>query len=1035
VNDNAPLAREAWKSSFRSLGNRLVLNRIGGFSGCPTRFPRGNQKGSPSNIDVIAMRAMDIARLSAKCVAVGGKVHLVAGLTDHRPVVCELEVKHRKPRVVERKYKWNMRRVEKDPALEQVFNHRLHAELQNAPGGQGQESADDLLEFIATAITGTAEEVVGKVVHHAPKRWWSHEVHTAHNARTAVHRRLQKLEEGTAPHALMFKAMKAKNKEYRAAVSHSKKTSLRKMVASGKHGVHRAMAKASGANARDSSRFMGDSATLKWRDHDLKYNGRDEVAAGVSKFTTEVSAGDDLNGVWDQRWKEKVVAANDRTFQQPATGPSPISNLSYNAAIKTIKAKMKKAPGIDMVTNWMLVWGESALRGPLISLFENMWKNNVVPAGIAQARVAYIYKGKGPMAEISGYRPISLISCIGKLYTLLWLRPLVEQVSPHIGPAQGAFRKGTSAVEQAWAIMEMAHEQVGVGEADPHLMLTDLEKCYDGIWRQGLYLMLSSMGVEQSFLLNIRAWLENTVMHPEWNGVTGPPVTPKEGLKQGCVLSPILCIVFMNSWSADLPSVHMHPWVRPLARRAFSFGSRAAPLGWKPARVRGFVPSFQFCDDSTLLARSRKQMKLLFALYLEWCELMRLNVNIGKCSVTRLVKPASATQKSRLSLALDRWRFPIRYRKKQETKALVAWKNRRGTSPKPVAKPVPKSRGIEPFMHLKGKAVRETLSFRVLGHRDNFDLSGRASIEHADKVVSGSLWAVRWVRKNLGSSHALDYAASRVAPSALFAVEAGSTPVGYEALGNRVARAALGLEPSAGQKLPPNWCLLTTPKWVPWGCEVSLRSARLKWSLERAGSSTLPGRLHKLCSGRVLSKMPFQFRTFAPKMECAALSRRWVVQTKAKKAEVIRAKALVGSGTWWAIRLSSGGVAESLSPVHRRWRAAMFPFKQLSQARCPMCPLQNSNLHLAVDCKHREIQEAREHALQQMDTVMLDWHANGIPESWAQAWPQLSRAQQLVALIRADFSPGNRHLWTLVSDTLGAAWKQMTSAVKDKMKG
>ena len=126
---------------------------------------------------------------------------------------------------------------------------------------------------------------------------------------------------------------------------------------------------------------------------------------------------------------------------------------------------MEKAPGIDMVTNWMLVWGESALRGPLLSLFEDMWKDNVVPVGIAQARVAYIYKGKGPMAEISGYRPISLISCIGKLYTLLWLRPLVGQVSPraHIGPAQGAFRKGTNAVEQAWAIMEMAHEQVRGG--------------------------------------------------------------------------------------------------------------------------------------------------------------------------------------------------------------------------------------------------------------------------------------------------------------------------------------------------------------------------------------------------------------------------------------------------------------------------------------------------------------------------------------------------------------------------------------------
>ena len=67
-------------------------------------------------------------------------------------------------------------------------------------------------------------------------------------------------------------------------------------------------------------------------------------------------------------------------------------------------------------------------------------------------------------------------------------------------------------------------------------------------------------------------------------------------------------------------------------------------------------------------------MKLLFAFYLEWCEHMRLSVNNGKCSVTGPVKPASAAQKGRLSLALDRWRFPIRHRKKLETKALVAWK-------------------------------------------------------------------------------------------------------------------------------------------------------------------------------------------------------------------------------------------------------------------------------------------------------------------------------------------------------------------------
>ena len=159
--------------------------------------------------------------------------------------------------------------------------------------------------------------------------------------------------------------------------------------------------------------------------------------------------------------------------------------------------------------------------------------------------------------------------------------------------------------------------------------------------------------------------------------------------------------------------------------------------------------------------------------------------------------------------------------------------------------------------------------------------------------MSNSLWAVRWVRRNLGSSHALDYAASRVAPAALFAVEAGPTPAGtgYDALGNRVARAALGLEPSAGQKLPPNWCPQTTPKWVPWGCEVSLRFARLKWSLQKAGSTTLPGRLHKLCSGKVIKKLPLEFRVSFPRRERTALSRRRVVQGKARLAEAMGAKA------------------------------------------------------------------------------------------------------------------------------------------------
>ena len=90
-------------------------------------------------------------------------------------------------------------------------------------------------------------------------------------------------------------------------------------------------------------------------------------------------------------------------------------------------------------------------------------------------------------------------------------------------------------------------------------------------------------------------------------------------------------------------------------------------------------------------------------------------------------------------------------------------------------------------------------------------------------------------------------------------------------------------------------------------------------------------------------------------------------------------------------------------------------------------------MHLAMDCGHWGIDGIREDAFQQLDTAMLEWQVNGIPESWAEAWPQRSRAQQLVTMLRADFSPGKHHLWGLVSTTLRAAWKQMASAVNDQV--
>ena len=102
-------------------------------------------------------------------------------------------------------------------------------------------------------------------------------------------------------------------------------------------------------------------------------------------------------------------------------------------------------------------------------------------------------------------------------------------------------------------------------------------------------------------------------------------------------------------------------------------------------------------------------------------------------------------------------------------------------------------------------------------------------------------------------------------------------------------------------------------------------------------------------------------------------------------------------------------------------------------ARCVPCRTQTCTWPWSAGIGRLGEPGSRDDVVQQMDTAVLEWQENGISESWAEAWPQLPRAQQLVALIRADFSLGNHHLWGLVSTTLRAAWEQMASAVNDQM--
>ena len=87
-----------------------------------------------------------------------------------------------------------------------------------------------------------------------------------------------------------------------------------------------------------------------------------------------------------------------------------------------------------------------------------------------------------------------------------------------------------------------------------------------------MYFILHSFGVRGNMLLNIKLWVESTVAFPVWNGVECPRVVPKEGLKQGCVLSPVLCVAFMAALTCNGPDTQCSPHLKPVRKKIFSQG-------------------------------------------------------------------------------------------------------------------------------------------------------------------------------------------------------------------------------------------------------------------------------------------------------------------------------------------------------------------------------------------------------------------------------------------------------------------------------
>ena len=178
-------------------------------------------------------------------------------------------------------------------------------------------------------------------------------------------------------------------------------------------------------------------------------------------------------------------------------------------------------------------------------LLVRVWEEGNVPQEWKDATIKVLYK-KADRSNCNNYRGISLVSHAGKvLLNIVAHRLSIYCEAQGIMPEeQCGFRPGRSTVDMLFVVRRL-QELARARKTPLYMCFVDLKKAYDSVDRELLWKVLTRAGVPNEMITIIRQFHDGMQARvcmddgslSEWFEVT-------QGLRQGCVLSPLLFNIF-----------------------------------------------------------------------------------------------------------------------------------------------------------------------------------------------------------------------------------------------------------------------------------------------------------------------------------------------------------------------------------------------------------------------------------------------------------------------------------------------------------
>ena len=135
---------------------------------------------------------------------------------------------------------------------------------------------------------------------------------------------------------------------------------------------------------------------------------------------------------------------------------------------------------------------------------------------------------------MKSYRPVSLLSCIGKVVESM-VQSRIQAWAERAGiipPSQAGFRRHRSTSDVINSIVQTAFDNLQKRHRTL-LVAVDFRAAFDTVWRQGLLRKLAGHNINTRWLRWLRAFLSDRRARVRWNDSHSGWKMFKEGLPQG----------------------------------------------------------------------------------------------------------------------------------------------------------------------------------------------------------------------------------------------------------------------------------------------------------------------------------------------------------------------------------------------------------------------------------------------------------------------------------------------------------------------